>query len=207
MHFGHNGSVVLESSLPAAIRRGMRRVARRAKGEGGSRSLHVVVCGGDVRHWDIRSDEEWETWAADIAESAAREGVGWVTVYPLSGSGEHTFATHRWNLFGVIVIANGQADGRQRMADVIDAWPSGLAMTEETLGRALVGANGEPDVVTVVGAAGRLPSALVWELAYAELVDVVVDWDSFSGDQLSLVVSEFRTRHRRFGGIESDETA
>ena len=206
MGFGHNGNVALESSLPAAIRRGMRRVARRAKGDGVSRSLHLVVCGGDLDEWSSRSEAEWSSWAADIARSASLEGVGSVTAYPLLDRAGSSFSTRRWTLHGVVVTASGQADGRQRLADVIDAWPTGLAMTEETLGHALVGPGGEPDVVAVIGAHGRLPSALVWELAYAELVDVAADWRTFSGQQLSAVIGEFRTRHRRFGGIETDAT-
>lgn len=202
MRFGHNGSVVLESSLPAAVRRGMRRLARRAKGESSSRSLQVVVCGGTCEEWSRRSDDEWNQWASEISAAAAREGVGSVTAYPLRGSTSTSAAIRRWNIAGVALIACEQPDGHRRMADVIDAWPSGLAMTEETLGRALVGPGGDPDVVAVVGASDRLPTALVWELAYAELVDVAVSWESFSGRELSAVIGEFRTRNRRFGGVD-----
>lgn len=180
----------------------MRRLARRAKGEGSSRSLHVVVCGGTCEEWSRRSDEHWNQWAAEIAAAAAGEGVGSVTVYPLTGSTSSSGAIRRWSIAGVAVTACEEADGRRRMAEVIDSWPSGLAMTEETLGRALVGPGGDPDVVAVVGATGRLPTALVWELAYAELVDVTTDWESFSGRELSAVIDEFRTRNRRFGGVD-----
>ncbi|MDA2957201.1 MAG: undecaprenyl diphosphate synthase family protein [Actinomycetota bacterium] len=197
--------MALESSLPAAIRRGMRRIARRATGEGRSRSIHVVVCGGSIDEWNRRTTDEWNLWAAGIGESASRQAVTSVTVYPLSGSDSRPVEVRRWSVAGVAVTAWPQVDGRQRLADVVDAWPSGLAMTEETLGRALVGP-GDIDVVAVIGAPGRLPSALVWELAYAELIDVDVEWEAFTGEDLTSVIEEFRTRHRRFGGLHVDET-
>lgn len=194
--------MALESSLPAALRQGMRRLVRRAKGDGSSRSIQVVVCGGSVDAWRLRSDERWNEWATDVAGAARREGIGSVTVYPLSGGGDTPPATRRWNVEGVTVSVIEQSDGRRRLADVIDSWPSGLTMTEETLGRALVGSGGDTDVVAVVGAPGRLPTALVWELAYAELVDLSVEWEEFNGDHVSAIVHDFRTRNRRFGGVD-----
>lgn len=197
--------VVVESSVPAAWRRMVRRLVRRAARETGSRSLNVVLCGGSLDEWSDRSDEDWSRWVTEIGEVASRDSVGSITVYPVAGSANPHVERRRWSIAGVDVTAVPYVDGRRRLADVIDAWPTGLALTEETLGRALVGPSGEPDVVVVIDAPGRLPSALVWELAYAELVDVGVEWASFSGGHLERALAVFRTRHRRFGGLVADE--
>lgn len=197
--------VVVESSVPAAWRRMMRRLVRRAAGDGGSKTLNVVICGGSLDEWASRSDENWNRWVTEIGEMATRDSVGSITVYPVTGATDARLERRRWTVAGVDVTVVPYVDGRRRLADVVDAWPTGLALTEETLGRALEGPSGEPDVVVVVDAPGRLPTALVWELAYAELVDVGVDWESFSGDHLVGALAEFRTRHRRFGGLVADE--
>lgn len=197
--------VVVESSVPAAWRRLVRRLVRRAARDSGSRSLNVVICGGSLDEWAERSVESWNRWMVDIGEMASQHAVGSIVVYPVTGSTDLRLERHRWSIAGVDVVIVPYVDGRRRLADVVDAWPAGLALTEETLGRALVGPSGEPDVVVVIDAPGRLPTALVWELAYAELVDVDVDWGSFSGEHLRRALAEFRTRHRRFGGLQVDE--
>ncbi len=57
----------------------------------------------------------------------------------------------------------------------------------------------DPDLVVVNGPSDRLPSSLVWELAYAELVYVP---DRIDATLLAAALDEYRQRHRRFGGID-----
>lgn len=165
------------------------------------RAEHLVVCGGRVDEWLSRSDREWDSFASTVAEVAASEGLGAVTLYPGGGESPMRPPRRQWSLNGVLIVAVCEPDGRHRVADVVNAWPAGQALTEEALGLALVGSSGEPDVVAVVDSHGRLPRALIWELAYAEIVDVDHAWSEFVADDIRDVMREFRTRHRRFGGL------
>ena len=60
----------------------------------------------------------------------------------------------------------------------------------------------DPDLAIIVGPDTDLPSTLVWELAYCELVYVEVPWTSLRGADLEGAVTEFAGRHRRFGGLD-----
>ena len=103
---------------------------------------------------------------------------------------------------GVIITAESRRDGRTRIVDALKNWPAGDRVDEESLGRAIRGASGEPDLVVVCSSVERLPETLVWELAYAELVYVDVRWEDFGGRNLSTSMNEFRERERRFGGVD-----
>ena len=200
---GHNEDVVSPSSLavPALRRLGAR--LRQRRGDVARRHVHLVLCIGSVDDWAARSEEDWEIWAEGVGVVAAEEGVSTVSVFPVSGVGSvpPRIPPRQWATHGVTVRASCEPDGRHRLAEVVNAWPPGQVLTEETLGRVLTGPGGDPDVVVVVGAPGRLPSALVWELAYAELVDLDRSWTDFAGEDLRPAMSDFRTRHRRFGGL------
>ena len=200
---GHNEDVVSPSSLavPAIRRLGAR--MRRRRGDVTRRHVHLVLCIGSVDDWSKRSDSDWEDWAERLGAVAAEEGVTTVSVFPVSGIGTvpPRVPPRQWAVHGVTLRALCEPDGRHRLAEVVNAWPPGQVLSEETLGRALAGPGGDPDVVVVVGAPGRLPPALVWELAYAELVDLDRSWQEFSAEDLRTAMSDFRTRHRRFGGL------
>lgn len=205
---GHNEDVVSPSSLavPALRRLGARLRGRR--GEVTRRHVHLVLCIGSVEEWAKRSEDDWEVWAARVAAVAAEEGVATVSVFPVSGvsSVPPRVPPRQWTAHGVSVGAWCEPDGRHRLAEVVNAWPLGQVLSEETLGRALTGPGGDPDVVVVVGAPGRLPPALVWELAYAELVDLDRSWTDFAAEDLRPAMSDFRSRHRRFGGVGDEPT-
>jgi undecaprenyl diphosphate synthase len=53
-----------------------------------------------------------------------------------------------------------------------------------------------------VGPDSDLPSTLVWELAYCELVYLDVPWADLHTEALEMAVAEFAGRHRRFGGLD-----
>jgi undecaprenyl diphosphate synthase len=42
----------------------------------------------------------------------------------------------------------------------------------------------------------------VWELAYAELVFIQVEWADLDADDLSGAINNFSNRRRRFGGLD-----
>ena len=54
----------------------------------------------------------------------------------------------------------------------------------------------------MLGPHDRLPSSLVWELAYSELVYVDTPWAELCADDLIDAITTFRQRHRRFGGLD-----
>ncbi len=60
----------------------------------------------------------------------------------------------------------------------------------------------EPDLVVVLGPPTQLPPSLVWELAYAELVFIPVEWGDLDVDDLSGAINDFSNRRRRFGGLD-----
>lgn len=163
----------------------------------------MVVCVGSDDDWAARSDEEWHGWVESLARVAAEEGVAGLTIFPVSGRGNvpPRVPPRQWTSHGVTIRAQCEPDGRLRLAETVNAWPTGQVLTEEALGRALTGTSGDPDVVVVVGDPGHLPNALIWELAYAELVDIDRSWSDFTADDLRITMKEFRSRHRRFGGL------
>ncbi len=76
----------------------------------------------------------------------------------------------------------------------------------EDLARALagpeaVGAEAEIDLLIRTGGEQRLSDFLLWEAAYAELIFLPIPWPDFSGRDLAAALTEFRARHRRFGGL------
>lgn len=62
-----------------------------------------------------------------------------------------------------------------------------------------------PDVDLLIRTGGerRLSDFLLWETAYAELHFTEVAWPDFGENDLGLALADFRTRHRRFGGLDS----
>ncbi len=66
------------------------------------------------------------------------------------------------------------------------------------------GAAPVPDVDLLIrtGREKRLSDFLLWESSYAELCFVDTMWPDFTGDDLASAVGDFRSRSRRFGGLE-----
>jgi hypothetical protein len=102
----------------------------------------------------------------------------------------------------ITVVADPIVDGRQRISDQVATWPTTTEISEETLGQALFGEAGEPDLVVILGSPNRLPASLVWELAYSELVFIPSTWSELALADVVRAVQEFAQRSRRFGGVE-----
>lgn len=200
---GHNEEVVRSFRLRGSFARRFGSTRRHGRGDVPRRGLHLVLCVGSVDEWAGRSEHEWAVWAEWLGATVGTEGISAITLFPVSGIGTvpPRVPPRQWSSHGVSIRASCEPDGRHRLAEVVNAWPPGLALTDETLGRALTGSAGDPDIVAVVGDPGRLPAALVWELAYAELFDIDRTWLDFTPHDLIGAIHEFRTRHRRFGGI------
>lgn len=166
-----------------------------------STSGHVVIAGGSPAQWRAVDEAGWRELLGGLARVAATEGLAAVTLVPLTGEKNWKFSISE-SIDGVIMRAESRQDGRHTIVDALQGWPSARRLTEESLGRAVRGEVGEPDLVVVCDSDVRLPSTLVWELAYAELVYLPVAWSRLDGEVLQRGMAEFRVRQRRFGGVE-----
>ncbi|HSB55232.1 MAG TPA: polyprenyl diphosphate synthase, partial [Gemmatimonadales bacterium] len=61
-----------------------------------------------------------------------------------------------------------------------------------------------PDVDLLIRTGGerRLSDFLLWEAAYAELLFSDIAWPDFTENDMALALADFRTRERRFGGLD-----
>lgn len=175
----------------------------------GLRLRHLLLAGGSIAEWADFTDEQWDARLADAASVALRAGAAFVTVHPheidpaaVEVTSAVPLARRDLSIGGVSVVVNPIADGRQRIRQVVESWPSRKRLSEKNLSKALFRRAGEPDLVIVLGPANQLPMSLVWELAYGELVFIESDWTSLDLGQLEAAIDEFALRQRRFGGIE-----
>lgn len=60
----------------------------------------------------------------------------------------------------------------------------------------------DPDVVIRTSGEQRLSNFLLWESAYSEFVFTPVLWPDFHAEQLHDALNQYRSRKRRFGGLE-----
>ena len=59
----------------------------------------------------------------------------------------------------------------------------------------------DPDLIIRTSGEQRLSNFLLWQAAYSELVFVPAFWPDFDRAALEAVITEFRRRERRFGGL------
>ena len=196
-------------------------------GKGSARLRHIVVAGGSIAEWRDFDEQHWNERIGTLADVARRSGAQFVTVHPFEpgdalgsdrvgvaspgaasngplGRREFTVSQDPPGVAGAVVtvVVDPEVDGRQRICDVVAAMPAERVIDETSLGEALFGAAGEPDLVVILGPPHRLPKSLVWELAYSELVFLPVAWRDLAVDDLLGAVREFAGRSRRFGGVE-----
>lgn len=193
---------------------------------------HVVVSGGTPAEWMAMSSADWTVRLASLAAGAAAAGARWVTLLPHHGDDmgpedRHSFTStldetgkvatveygsglrHAWRTdSGMTVIVDPVADGHARFAAVVEAMRvAGVApesLDEDLLSAALLApASEEPDLVIVLGPPGRIPTSMVWELAYSELVFLDLSWGELNSTHVELAIDDFNRRHRRFGGLDS----
>ena len=61
----------------------------------------------------------------------------------------------------------------------------------------------DPDFILRPSGEKRLSNFMLWQAAYAELVEMDVLWPDFTPGDLDRAIAEFQRRSRRFGGISS----
>lgn len=183
---------------------------------------HLLLCAGSVTDWKNTSAEQWRTRLDLVARAAQGGGAEWATIVPAmpglsqdveavrallqDACGGVRYAQRMVMLSegGVTVIVDPIADGKQRIADAASRIASSGELTEERLSAAITApAPNEPDLVIVLGDATTMPSALVWELAYAELVFLDVPWSELDAEHVEMAINDFTRRDRRFGGVDS----
>ena len=59
----------------------------------------------------------------------------------------------------------------------------------------------DPDLILRPSGEKRLSNFMLWQAAYAELVEMDVLWPDFTPADLDAAIAEYNRRSRRFGGI------
>jgi undecaprenyl diphosphate synthase len=94
-------------------------------------------------------------------------------------------------------------DALAAAAEALRQHPSPVERT--SLSRALARVQGDaPDVDLLVRTSGeqRLSDFMLWECAYAELLFTQVPWPDVDRTEVARWLCDFRSRERRFGGVE-----
>lgn len=167
---------------------------------------HVIVVGGNAAEWAALSTSAWRDRVNELGKVADHAGASWLTVRPVQDGAEGGGAAGRADtpVGGCVVSVQPVSDGRRRVAEAVASLQAdGEEITEQSIAARLnAPALADPDLVVVLGPSNHLPSSLVWELAYSELVFLDTDWASLSGAHLESAIAEYAHRHRRFGGID-----
>lgn len=191
---------------------------------------HVVIVGGTAREWADMAVAEWEERLRVIVEGTAIARPRWITLMPHSGEALSAGEYELWNTMfehgvktqavttrgwtrhvfvtddGVSVAIDPWPDGQSRFAALVeDVRMHGQhTISEDDLGNAVLApADIEPDLVVILGPPDRMPTSLVWELGYSELVFLDLRWSELVSSHLEIAVDDFHRRQRRFGGLDS----
>ena len=166
---------------------------------------HVLVVGGTLHAWSELSDDRWEQRVESMGRLCSLIGVPWLTLRAYEPGPEPGADLQPWHrrVGNCDVIVDPCGDGRQRFAEAMQRLDAGDEVNEATVAAVLYEpADCEPDLVVVLGPPTQLPPSLVWELAYAELVFIPVEWGDLDVDDLSGAINDFSNRRRRFGGLD-----
>jgi hypothetical protein len=167
---------------------------------------HVVIVGGSLAEWNALGDTAWRERIIELGKAVEHAGATWLTLRPLDRiapphGGMPASITRVGRCTSVV---DPQTDGRQRLVEAVNVLQrDGRAITDASLAEIInAPAPCDPDLAIIVGPDTDLPSALVWELAYCELVYLDVEWPRLGGEHLESAIAEFAGRHRRFGGLD-----
>jgi Putative undecaprenyl diphosphate synthase len=168
---------------------------------------HVMVVGGTLVEWGEQADEVWHDRIAVLGALCGREGAAWLTLRPFErgdgADGARPVHHSVVDVDGCSIIVDPTPDGRERLVVALRKLAEADQLSEPAVAAALLApAATEPDLVVVLGPRDRLPSSIVWELAYAELVYLDVVWADLGAAHLATAIDAYRHRHRRFGGLD-----
>ncbi len=188
-----------------------------------SNLAHVVVCGGVTEEWKSTTEPEWKAQLETLTQAVSGTGVRWLTVCPYSGVlsiedrdriFDSVIAACGGDLHhdrvsyiadeGLLVTIDPCADGRQRIAAAVGRLQHSRDFDEAMLGASVLSpSQDDPDLVVVLGRPNQLPTSLVWELAYSELVFLDIPWMKCNVEHLQMAIDDYQRRDRRFGSIDS----
>lgn len=171
---------------------------RRAAPEPSPAARHLIVVAGSLDEWADLSEDGWSERLNRLGSAAARAGVESLRIVPTSGG--RPVEQRRTDVDGCRVVADPRPDGRANLVEAVNSLGTASEVSEATIQRAL-GADDDVDLVIVVGQPDIVPQALVWELAYAELVYIDATWESLTSEHVLRSIDEFAVRQRRFGGV------
>lgn len=168
---------------------------------------HVMIVGGTIAEWGALDDERWHERIEVLGHLAGAAGASWLTLRPFErGDGADAARPVHHAVVALddcSVIVDPTSDGRERLVVALRKLAESDQLSEPAVAAALLApATTEPDLVVLLGPSDRLPSSLVWELAYAELVYVDVAWADLGAAHLDHAIDAYRHRHRRFGGLD-----
>ncbi|MEO5975001.1 MAG: undecaprenyl diphosphate synthase family protein [Ilumatobacteraceae bacterium] len=188
-----------------------------------SKLAHVLVCGGVTEEWKMTTALAWQSQLETLANAVRGTGVRWLTICPFSGvlsledrdqifqsviaacGGDlHHDRVSYISGEGLLVTVDPCADGRQRIVAAVGRLQHSHEFDEAMLGASVLSPSQEdPDLVVVLGRPNQLPTSLVWELAYSELVFLDIPWMKCNVEHLQMAIDDFQRRDRRFGSIDS----
>jgi hypothetical protein len=167
---------------------------------------HVVIVGGSLQEWNAFGDTAWKERIIEFGKVVEHAGATWLTIRPLDRivpphGGMPASITRVGRCTGVV---DPQTDGRQRLVGAVNVLRRDRrAISDANLAEVVnAPAPFDPDLAIVIGPDTDLPSTLVWELAYCELVYLDMPWAALRGADLEIAITEFAGRHRRFGGLD-----
>ncbi|HSB87324.1 MAG TPA: undecaprenyl diphosphate synthase family protein [Ilumatobacteraceae bacterium] len=172
-----------------------------------SRELrHVVLVAGTLSEWNSFGASAWRERIAELGKVVEQAGASWLTIRPLDRippphGGTPASISRVGNCVGIV---DPQTDGRHRLVEALNVLRRDhRPITDANIGEVInAPASGDPDLAIIAGPDDQLPTTLVWELAYCELVYLDVTWAALRGDHLEAAIAEFAGRHRRFGGLD-----
>jgi len=166
---------------------------------------HIIVVGGTLAQWAAMTDAQWSVRMTELGKVADHCGARWLSLRPFAAGDDADTPPARSVVVGTCRVDTiPEPDGRVRVSNAIIAMQAqGIAVDEVNLGVQLnLPAECDPDLVVVLGAPDRLPTSLVWELAYSELVFAPIAWEHLGASHLDDAIGAYAHRHRRFGGVD-----
>ena len=116
---------------------------------------------------------------------------------------EHTQDNKEFNL-NIAFNYGGRDEILRAAAKAVKGGADATALTETDINQHLDTADiPEPDLVIRTSGEKRISNFLMWQTAYSEFVFTDVLWPDFSRLDLEQAISEFTTRERRFGSVDT----
>jgi len=115
---------------------------------------------------------------------------------------------------GLIVVLALNYGSRQEIVDAVKRFTTcalkdnalSKQLTPEIFSRYLYTADlPDPDLLIRTSGEMRISNFMLWQLSYAELYFFNKYWPDFTINELKEAIRDFKTRERRFGGIDADQ--